>query len=131
MILKCRNKKCSWHGTPTFEECDDSIYAKGIYVKAICPKCHVFIKLIQRQDVPKDCIIEEKDFWWSKIKATESDLRPAYMIQRDLSKLRVDYAVLQVENEKMEKIIKEATDIIKEALEREGIIKYVPEWLKE
>ena len=126
MIIQCQNKRCTWHGTPTFEECDNTIY-----IKAVCPKCHTFLKLVKRQDVPKNCIIVEKDAWWEKIKATESELRPAYMIQKELSNLRIDHEVLLAENEKLKEIVKEATDIITDALECEGILKHIPKWLKE
>ncbi len=118
-------KRCKWHGMPTFEE-----FSAG-YIRIVCPKCHSFIKFIKKEDVPKKGVIIKRDLWWDKVKARESRLRPAYMIQRDLSKLQVDYAALQIENEQLKGIVQEATKIITEAMEREGIIEHVPAWMKE
>lgn len=125
MLIKCRNRKCKWHGQPVFEEFDVD------HVKVMCPKCHSHIKFLEIKDVPEDCVIKQKNFWWSKIQAAESELRPAYVLQRELSNLKVDFAVLQAENERMKKIIAEATDIITEAMKREGIIAHVPQWMLE
>lgn len=129
MIIQCRNKKCKWHGVAAFEECLS--YVDSDSVRIVCPKCYSFIKYIKREDIPKDCVVKEQDTWWHKIKATESELRPAYIIQKELSNLRIDHEVLLAENEKLKEIVKEATDIITDALEREGLIKHVPKWLQE
>lgn len=127
MIVTCQSRKCPWHGEPVFEECDDVIY-----VKMVCPKCHTFIRMIKRQDVPKKYTIFKKDnTWWEKVKAAESELRPAYMMQKELARLRIDHAALQAENEHLKKVITETTEILKDALEREGLIEHVPAWMKE
>lgn len=129
MIIQCRNKKCKWYGKPRFEKCDS--LAKAGFIRVICPKCHSLLRYIRQEDVPKNSIVEKQDAWWHKIKAAESELRPAYIIQKELSNLRIDYAVLLAENEKLKEIVKEATDVIKDALEREGLVKHVPKWMKE
>lgn len=129
MIVQCQNRKCKWIGIPTFEEFVENDVD---YIKATCPECHTFIKVVMRQDVPKKYAIVKKDkTWWNKIKATESELRPAYIIQKELSSLRVDYAACQAENARLKEIVTETTTILRDALECEGIIEYVPEWLKE
>lgn len=127
MTVQCQNRKCKWVGIPIFEEFDDITY-----VKATCPECHAFIKVVMRQDVSKKSAIVKKDeTWWNKIKATESELRPAYIIQKELSSLKADYAACQAEKARLKEIIAETTTILRDALECEGIIEYVPEWLKE
>lgn len=127
MTIQCQNQKCRWFGTPIFEECHNPDIN---YVRTICPKCHALLKIIKRQDVPENCIIVETDAWWNKIKATESDLRPAYLIQQDLLKSQTDCAALQVENARLKEIIDEVTTILRDALEQEGLIKHVPAWMK-
>ena len=127
MLIKCQNKKCSWCGTPIFEETDDVIY-----VKMVCPRCHTFLRFIERRKVSKKHIIVKKDeTWWNVFKETESHLRPAYILQRELTNLKADYAVLQIKNAAMKHIINEATVIITDALEKEGIFKHIPKWMKE
>lgn len=129
MLLKCLNKKCSWHGVPVFEELND--YDVD-YVKAVCPKCHAFIKMIKRQDVPeKDSVVAVEDSWWVKIKAADVNLQPAYILNKQLSTLKADYAALQAENERLKEIVEEVTGILTEALEREGLMTYVPKWLQD
>ena len=125
MLIKCRNRKCGWHGQPNFEEHSTN------YVKVVCPKCHAFIKFLKQDDVPDDCTIKQRDSWWDKIQAAESQLRPAYILQKELLNLRSDFAALQVENVQMKEIIEEATNIITEAMEREGLVKHVPKWMLE
>lgn len=127
MTVQCQNRKCKWVGIPIFEEFDDITY-----VKATCPECHTFIKVVVRQDVSKKYAVVKKDeTWWNKIKATESELRPAYIIQKELSSLKADYAACQAEKARLKEIIAETTTILRDALECEGIIEYVPKWLEE
>ena len=98
----------------------------------VCPLCHTFIKIIKREDVPEDdAIITQGRTWWDTIKKTESQFQPAYILQRELSALQADYAALQAENETMKDIINEAKNILMEALEKEGLIDYVPKWMEE
>lgn len=126
MLLKTiQCKKCHWHGRPTFKECNI------VYVHVICPKCHSFIKFIKREDVPERAVIKRRNDWWDKVKKTEVELRPAYILEKELTNLRTKFAAIQMENEQMKDIIKEATELITEAMKREGLIEHVPKWLQE
>ena len=128
MTIQCQNPRCRWFGTPTFEKCHNTDID---YIRIVCPKCHTLFKYIKHQDVPENCLVVETNAWWERIRATESDLRPAYMIQRDLIKSRTDCAMLQAENKRLKEIVDEVTTILTDAMECEGLIKHVPKWLQE